>query len=168
MRELGLGGTIGTELADAALLGHMMTTGAAGLFLIGLYAMVVERDLVRMVLGLVLVGSGVNLFLVSVGFRPEAVAPILVGGAGPVAMVDPLPQALVLTSIVIDVGVLALALALAIRVHETLGTLDTREVQKRIAEVAAPPRRAAEGDTGMPARGPVSVQAEQKRLEEVP
>lgn len=128
---------VAPQAADVAMLGHAMTIGAWGLILIGLFAMVTERDLVRIIFGLVLIGSGVNLFVVAVGFRPDAVAPILTGDMSPVSMVDPIPQALVLTSIVIDVGVLALALALGIRVQETLGTLDTRELQQRVAEATA-------------------------------
>ncbi len=118
-------------LAEA--LGDVLYTGAIGLILLGLYAMVVPRHLVRIVLGLLLVQSGVNLFLVAVGYRPEAAAPILLGGQAIGPVVDPLPQALVLTAIVIGVGVLALALALVVRVKDVHGTLDSREVAERMA-----------------------------------
>lgn len=126
--------SLASGASEAALLGHVMSAGAVGLVLIGLYAMLVERDLVRIILGLALVGSGINLLIVAIGYRPDAVAPILVGAMTATPMVDPIPQALVLTSIVIDVGVLALALALAIRVYESFGTVDTRDVQRQIAQ----------------------------------
>ncbi len=110
--------------------GAVLYAGAIGLFLIGCYAMVAERHLIRNILGLVLVESGVNLLLVAVGFRENAAAPILKAGQSAGMMVDPLPQALVLTAIVIGFGVLALALALVVRVHQAYGTLDTREVAR--------------------------------------
>jgi len=48
--------------------------------------------------------------------------------------VDPLPQALMLTAIVVGVAVTALALVLAVRLHERFGTLDSREIEKRIRD----------------------------------
>ena len=103
-------------LLAAEYLGRALYGGAILLIAIGIYAMVARYNLMRVLLGLALVESGVNLFLVAIGFRPDAAAPIIVGGVTDVPMVDPLPQALVLTAIVIGVGVLALAAALLIRV----------------------------------------------------
>ncbi len=118
--------------------GAVLYAGAIGLFLIGFYAMVAERHLIRNILGLALVESGVNLLLVAVGFRDDAAAPILKAGQSAGAMVDPLPQALVLTAIVIGFGVLALALALVVRVYQAYGTLDARKVAQLMrAENAA-------------------------------
>ena len=54
-------------------------------------------------------------------------------------MVDPLPQALILTAIVIGVGVLALGLALAIQVQRAYGTLDSRELAERLGKGAGRP-----------------------------
>ena len=110
--------------------------GAIGLILLGLFALVVYRNLIRMILGLTLLEGGVNLFLIVTGYRPGGVAPILLDGkvAGP--MVDPVPQALVLTAIVIGVGVQALALALAIKAYQAYNTLDTRELAERLAEAS--------------------------------
>ncbi len=125
-------------LAEA--LGDVLYTGAIALILLGIYAMVAPRDMFRVVLGLLLVQSGVNLFLVAVGYRPEAAAPILLGGQAVGPVVDPLPQALVLTAIVIGVGVLALGLALVVRVKDVYGTLDSREVAERMAAETGDPR----------------------------
>lgn len=116
------------EFNTTEMLGMLLYAGAGGLILIGLLAMVSRHNIMRILFGLVLVESGVNLFLVAAGFRPDAAAPILAGGKAVGPMVDPLPQALVLTAIVIGAGVLALALALVIRVHETTGSLDVRKV----------------------------------------
>ena len=145
-------------LLAAEYLGRALYGGAILLIAIGIYAMVARYNLMRVLLGLALVESGVNLFLVAIGFRPDAAAPIIVGGVTDVPMVDPLPQALVLTAIVIGVGVLALAAALLIRVKETYGTLDTREVAKFLAaEPADAAPAAGTAVAGTPARETVNA-----------
>jgi len=109
--------------------------GAIGLILLGVFAMVMYRHLIRIIFGLILLEAGVNLFLITVGYRPNAVAPILVEGQIPAAaMVDPIPQALVLTAIVIGVGVQALALALVVKTYKAYGTLDTKVLAQKIAQ----------------------------------
>lgn len=109
-----------------------------GLVAIGLFGMVTTTHLFRMVLALAIAEAGGNLFLVLAGWRPEAVAPILRMHAAGTAMVDPIPQSLVLTSIVIGVGVQALAVAIILRIHHRYGTLDMRELRERFElEVSA-------------------------------
>ncbi|HWM74586.1 MAG TPA: Na(+)/H(+) antiporter subunit C [Nocardioides sp.] len=77
----------------------------------GVYLML-ERSLTRVLVGLVMLGNGVNLlFLISGG--PAGRAPIV--GTGDSPMSDPLPQALVLTAIVISLGTTAFVLAMAYR-----------------------------------------------------
>lgn len=105
--------------------------GAVGLILLGVFAVITYRHLIRIILGLGLLEAGVNLFLITVSFRPNAVAPII--GNETLPMVDPLPQALVLTAIVIGVSVQALLLALVVRVYKAYGTLDTRVLAEKIA-----------------------------------
>ena len=120
--------------AQAVWLGNVFYFGAIGLVLLGAFAVVAMGNLIRILLGLGLLEAGVNLFMVAVGYRPDAVAPIL-SGAAPAGtpMVDPIPQALILTAIVIGVGVLALSLALVIRVYRAYGTLDTRVLAQHLA-----------------------------------
>jgi multicomponent Na+:H+ antiporter subunit C len=109
--------------------------GAASLILLGMFALVYYRNLIRVILGISLLDGGINLFIITIGYKPGGVAPILINGVAPAGvMVDPVPQALVLTAIVIGVGVQALALALAIQAHRSSGTLDTQELARRIAE----------------------------------
>lgn len=146
------------DLVLAQTLGQILYTGAGALILLGLYAMVATRHLMRILLGLMLLESGVNLFLVAAGYRPDAAAPIFSGGQAVGPVVDPLPQALVLTAIVIGVGVLALACALAIRVNEAYATLDTREVSERIAEDTGDIRLSP--PPAPPAEAPVPVHRE--------
>ncbi len=101
------------------------------LFCIGMYALVVKKNLVKKIIGLVIIENAVNLFLILVGFRFDAEAPILEEGMGKmVAFVDPLPQAMILTSIVIGLGVVALLVAIAIRIYEKYGTFDISQIRE--------------------------------------
>ncbi|MBN1788235.1 MAG: NADH-quinone oxidoreductase subunit K [Sedimentisphaerales bacterium] len=114
------------------------------LFMIGLYCVLVKKNMIKIVIGILLMEYAVNLFLVMLGWRKlaeEAVAPIAAGGdlldkAGTVSQlfvsraVDPLPQALVLTSIVIGLGSLALMVAICIRIYEKYGTFDITKIRR--------------------------------------
>jgi multicomponent Na+:H+ antiporter subunit C len=85
----------------------------AVLFACGVYAML-ERSLTRVLIGFLLVGNGVNLFMFSMAGAP-GLAPILVDGVDAAELSDPLPQAFVLTAIVINLGLTAFMLALVYR-----------------------------------------------------
>ena len=98
------------------------------LILIGLYGAMTNRDILRMIVGFTVATTGTNLVLIAVGYLPGRTAPIL-DAAVPLetaatAIVDPVPQALALTAIVIGLGVTALMLAFAYKIHATKGTLD--------------------------------------------
>ncbi len=104
-----------------------MTTGFI-LILIGLYGALTNRNILRMIVAFSVANTGVNLVLVAVGYMRGRTAPIM-DDAVPVAeaavrIIDPVPQALVLTAIVIGVGVTALMLAYAYKVYEAKRTLD--------------------------------------------
>ncbi len=105
---------------------------AVGLMLIGLYVLLTKHNLIKMIIGLSIMDTGVNLLLITIGYVKKGTAPIFSKtGLEPQNMVDPVPQALVLTSIVIGVAVLALALSLAIRLYQHYGTLDMRKIKEQ-------------------------------------
>ena len=109
--------------------GSTYYAGAVGLMLVGLYIVAAKKNLIKVILGLGLFETGVNLLFITVGYVAGGTAPIFSGqNAAPGAMVDPTPQALVLTAIVIGVATLALALALAARLYEHNKTLDLRKI----------------------------------------
>jgi multisubunit Na+/H+ antiporter MnhC subunit len=111
---------------------------ALGLVIIGLAGVVLSNHLFRMVLALVIAEAGANLMLILSGYRWDAVAPILMQRAEQPAMVDPVPQAMVLTAIVIGVGIQALAVSVLIRIRQRYSTLKRREVAEKMdAEIAA-------------------------------
>ena len=97
------------------------------LILIGLYAVIFKRNLIKIVIGITLIESGVNLFLITLAFREDSVAPIY-RGSGSRIMSLPVPHALTLTSIVIGVAVLALMLSLVVHMYRHYGTLDARKI----------------------------------------
>lgn len=116
---------------------------ALGLMLIGIAGIVLPSHLVRIIFGIALLEAGANLLLLLASFKEDAAAPVMLETGFPPIMADPVPQALVLTAIVIGVGILALALILALRVQAAYGTLDMRRVRQRmerdIAEEAGIP-----------------------------
>ena len=100
------------------------------LIVIGFAGVLVRRNLVKIVLGFSLVDTGLHLLIATLGSNPDRTAPILnktslLGNPG--LIVDPVPQALVLTAIVIGVGVTALMLTYVIRLYALRKTLDVRE-----------------------------------------
>ena len=106
----------------------------ASFFLItlGLYCIVVKHDLLKSVIGLSIVDYGVNLLIITVGFNPGGTAPIFTfGELNPETFfVDPIPQALTLTSIVIGACVTAMSLSLVIKLKEMYGPTDTHEIRR--------------------------------------
>ncbi len=105
--------------------------GALGLVLIGLLIVLAKHNLIKVIIGLSILDTGINLFIIAVGYIREGTAPIFSEpGLEPGRMVDPVPQALVLTSIVIGVAILALALGLAVKLHKEYGHLDLRKIKE--------------------------------------
>ena len=103
-------------------------------FLVGIYAVVAKKNMIKIIIGVLLLDYAVNLFLVLVGYRVGGGPPILTEGQTSADLaataVDPLPQAMVLTSIVIGLGLTALMVALAIRLYEKFGTFDTEQIRR--------------------------------------
>ncbi|MDD5255438.1 MAG: sodium:proton antiporter [Candidatus Omnitrophica bacterium] len=100
------------------------------LFSIGLYCLLVKRNLVKKIIGLGIAEYAVNLFFILLGFKENAEAPIIDKYAATQNFVDPLPQALILTSIVIGLGVMAVMVAISVRIYEKYRTFDIREIRR--------------------------------------
>jgi len=100
------------------------------LFCIGLYCILRKRNIIKIIIGLGIVEYAVNLFFVLIGYRTHGRAPILAKDQAILNMVDPIPQALVLTSIVIGLAVTALIVALALRIYEKYGTFDITKIRR--------------------------------------
>lgn len=95
------------------------------LIVIGVWGMLTQRNMLKMVIGFSIVDTGVHLMIVSVGYVTGGAAPILdaeVPAGAP--FVDPVPSALVLTAIVIGLAVTAVMLTYVVRLARTKGTLE--------------------------------------------
>ena len=113
----------------------------AALFAVGVY-LLLERSLSRVLIGVILLGNGANLlFLVAGG---AAGKPPILGQAPVEQMSDPLPQAMVLTAIVITLGMTAFLLAMAYRSWQLHGHDEVQDdvEDRRIARLAARDERA--------------------------
>jgi multicomponent Na+:H+ antiporter subunit C len=99
------------------------------LILIGLAAVIFKRNLIKIVIGITLIESGVNLFLITLAYRGGSTAPIYTASTTEETIMSlPVPHALTLTSIVIGVAVLALMLTLVVHIYRHYGTLDARKI----------------------------------------
>jgi multicomponent Na+:H+ antiporter subunit C len=102
----------------------------------GFYLML-RRNLLRFIYGLMMVSNAVNLLILVSGRLTRGDAPIVPVGAQSVSGVaNSLPQALVLTAIVISFGLTAFALALLLKSYQVLGTVDTDELATESEEDA--------------------------------
>jgi multisubunit Na+/H+ antiporter MnhC subunit len=101
------------------------------LIIVGLWGILSRKNIIRIILGFGVFDTGLNIVILALGYLRGRTAPILdeaVGIEGAVnKIVDPVPQALVLTAIVIGFGVTALMLAYAMKMHREKGTLNIRD-----------------------------------------
>ena len=129
----------------------------AALMASGVY-LLLERSLTRVVLGFLLIGNGVNLLILIMG-GPAGFAPIFDESLDPTQYNDPLPQALILTAIVITFAVSAFLLALIYRSWRLANADevadDADDVALRSSPFAMPTEEMSpdDGDTDFPAEG---------------
>ncbi len=109
------------------------------LMMIGLYAMISKRNLVKKVIGMNIFQTAIILFYVSTGAKRDATIPILEHGhdaahtaVNAAAYVNPLPHVLMLTAIVVSVATLGVALAIVLRIYRRYGTLEEDEILEQI------------------------------------
>jgi multicomponent Na+:H+ antiporter subunit C len=107
----------------------LLAVVVGGLYAAGIYLML-RRSMVKLVLGLALLGHAANLLLFAAASPQRGRPPIVPEGLDAPATIvtDPLPQALVLTAIVIGFGVVAFAVVLVRRAHEALDSDDLDEL----------------------------------------
>lgn len=99
------------------------------LFAIGLFMLLLHRNLIKKIIGLNIMDTATYLFLASMGYIEGREAPIVVNGVTSVeAYINPIPSGLVLTGIVVSVSVSALMLALCVRLYQRYRTLNLDEI----------------------------------------
>lgn len=97
---------------------------------IGLWAVIVERHLIKKLVGLTVFQTAIFLFYIEGSVKTGAEVPVLDPAVGTeaAAYVNPLPHVLMLTGLVVAVAVLGVALALTTVIHRAYGTLDDEEL----------------------------------------
>ena len=109
-------------------LAALFTAGA--LIVIGLFAAIFIDNIIKKIMGISFIEEGANLFIIAIGYKPNAVVPILMPGMAPswyaTNAAYPLPYGLVLTSIVIGASTLAVMLAIIMVIYRKYGTLSTK------------------------------------------
>lgn len=106
----------------------MIQYGSLILILIGIYGLLSQKNVIKLIVALNILEIGVNLFIISVAYISDANAPIITKNITD-NFVDPLPHALVLTAIVIGVGITAVALSFAKKMYAKYGTYDLEKME---------------------------------------
>jgi multicomponent Na+:H+ antiporter subunit C len=119
---------------------EMVVAIVAGVLVAGGIYLLLSRALIRLVLGVVLLGNGVNLFILTAGRLTHATPPIVPSGQSQTAAsaANPLPQALILTAIVIGFSLFAYLAVLTFRAYQSLDADDSDHL--RLAEPPGEPR----------------------------
>lgn len=98
------------------------------LLLIGIWGLLTQKNLIKMVIGFALFDTGIHIIMVSIGYVKNRTAPILDQAVKTTEasekIVDPVPQALVLTAIVIGLGITALMLAYVLKMYQKKKSLE--------------------------------------------
>ncbi len=100
------------------------------MLLVGVHGVLTRRNLIKVVISLTIIEFSIFLMLALIGFISGGEAPILDAGISAGRMVDPLPQAMVLTAIVIALATNAMLLTIAIRLYKKYGTFDIRRINE--------------------------------------
>ena len=105
------------------------------LFGIGFSNLLLQKNLIKKIIGLNIMDTAVYLFLAIKGYIEGRAAPIVVDGVQEVeAYINPIPSGLVLTGIVVSVSVTALMLSLTVRLYKRYHTLDLDEISSRLKQ----------------------------------
>lgn len=106
------------------------------LLVIGLYGMLMKRNLVKKLIGMTILQNAIILVFIVSAYKTGATIPIAEGHAGSVPDPDhymnPLPHTLMLTAIVVGVATIGVGFALVTRIYRTYGTLDESELLRRM------------------------------------
>ena len=115
------------------LFNHMHEAAAVALFCIGFTTLLLNKNLIKKIIGFSMMDNAIYLFLASYGYIRGRLAPIYIDGkTDPALYVNPLPAGLVLTGIVVSVSVTAILLALTVRLYRHYHTLNIDEIAETL------------------------------------
>ena len=111
------------------------------LMMIGFYAIITKKNLVKKIIGMNIVQTAIILFYISIGAKKGATLPIIKHGHDTAVhtvhasdYINPLPHVLMLTAIVVAVATLGVALALAIKIYRQYNTLEEDEIHAQMRQ----------------------------------
>ena len=103
------------------------------LFGVGIYGLLVKKNIIKLILSLMISSYAINLFFIASGFRWHGRTPVLDARiTQDIIMVDPLPQAVVLISIIVGAAFTALLCVVAMRLYQQFGTFDIIKIKEII------------------------------------
>jgi len=102
------------------------------LFFIGFYGLCARRNIIKTIISLGIMSGGVILYFVNINRQPNCIPPIF--GETNVIYADPLPQALMITAIVVGISVTAVALIMFISIYHNYGTTNWEKVKNMLRE----------------------------------
>jgi len=112
-------------------LGHISLLIGFLLIIVGFWGVLTQKNIIKIIVGFSILNTGINILIVSLGYVKGKTAPIIDAAVSQgvnhnvvSAVVDPVPQALVLTAIVIGFGITALMLAYAMKLYSAKKTLE--------------------------------------------
>ncbi len=100
------------------------------LFSIGLYCVLRKRNIIKIIIGIGIMEYAANLFFILTGYVKLGHSPIYAKDQVITNMVDPLPQVIVLTTIVLGLSVTLLLISIAIKLYEKYGTFDITKINR--------------------------------------
>ena len=102
------------------------------LFCLGLYGILIKRNLIKIIISLAIMEYAMNLFFILIGYKNGGTVPIFssLTEPRPEVMVDPVAQVIVITNLVIGIAITFVLVIIAMRIYEKYGTYDIREVNK--------------------------------------
>ena len=111
------------------------------LMMIGLYGIIIKRNIMKKIIGLSILQTAVILFFVSIGAKRDATIPIIAHAhdtghtaVSAVDFINPLPHVLMLTAIVVAVATLGVALSLTIKIYREYNTLEEDEILPQLGK----------------------------------
>jgi multicomponent Na+:H+ antiporter subunit C len=105
-------------------------SGITALIIIGIFGLMKKKNIIKMIMCISIIETAINLLLIAIIFQKDKTAPIFTDGKTAESMVDPIPQALVLTAIVIGVAVLALGLSFAVKYYKLTGKTNISKMKE--------------------------------------
>ncbi|MBW2430433.1 MAG: cation:proton antiporter subunit C [Deltaproteobacteria bacterium] len=111
------------------------------LMMIGLYGIIIKKNIMKKIIGLSILQTAVILFFVSIGAKRDATIPIIAhahdsgqAAVSAVHFINPLPHVLMLTAIVVAVATLGVALSLTIKIYKEYDTIEEDEILPQLRE----------------------------------